>query len=130
MFANLFKTAWRSLLRNKGYALINVFGLALGLSLCLAVYLVTSFELSYDTFYPGKDRIYRVVTEFQKPDGETQYLSMAPDPLAPAIKREFTGVEEVAQLHNFYAKVSVPGTGEPRIFDAAREKEQPSGIVL
>jgi ABC-type antimicrobial peptide transport system permease subunit len=130
MFKNYFKTAWRNLVKNKSYAFINFLGLAIGLSLCLVIYLVTSFELSYDSFQPDRNRVYRIVSEFQKTSGETQYLSMIPDPLAPAIRREFTGIEEVAQFHNYYAKVSIPWLDETKKFDAAKEKETPSGIVI
>ena len=62
MIKNYLKTAWRSLLRNKSYAAINVAGLAIGIAACLLIFLIVHFETSFDNFHANKDRIYRVVT--------------------------------------------------------------------
>ena len=69
MFENYLKIAWRSIHGNKVYTSINILGLSLGVCACLIIYLITSFELSYDTFHPGKDRIYRIVTSMQDAQG-------------------------------------------------------------
>jgi len=130
MLRHQLKTARRSLANNKGYALINIFGLAIGLSLCFTVYLVTGFELSFDSFHRDNERIYRMVTDFQQANGETNYQAMVPDPMSPAIQKEFTGVETVARFHNFYAKVFVTGEAGAKIFDAPKEKESPSTAIL
>ncbi|WP_121355032.1 ABC transporter permease [Flavisolibacter nicotianae] len=60
MFRNYFKTAWRNITRQKGYSLINVIGLAIGVAACLLILQYVSFELSYENFQVNKDRIYRV----------------------------------------------------------------------
>src|SRR6476661_10910749 len=60
MFKNYFKTAWRNITRQKGYALINIVGLAIGIAACLLILQYVSFELSYENFQVNKDRIYRV----------------------------------------------------------------------
>jgi putative ABC transport system permease protein len=60
MFTNYLKIAWRSLLKNKGFSIINIVGLAIGLSCFLLIALYVVDELSYDRFYPNADRIYRV----------------------------------------------------------------------
>ena len=65
MLKNYFKTAFRNLLRNKSYTAINVFGLAIGITVCLTIFLVIQFETSFDNFHSKKDRIYRVLTEFK-----------------------------------------------------------------
>ena len=72
MFRNYLKIAWRSIARNRVYTAINVLGLSLGVCACLVIYLVTSFELSYDTFHPGKDRIYRITTSQRRTHKETR----------------------------------------------------------
>ncbi len=59
-----FKLAWRQLNRNKGYAAINLTGLSVGLAACLLIFALVRHEFSYDHFWPGKDRIYRVYTEY------------------------------------------------------------------
>lgn len=60
MLRNYFKTAWRNLLRQKGYAGINILGLAIGIAACLLILQYVSFELSFEEFHANKDRIYRV----------------------------------------------------------------------
>src|SRR5471030_3295980 len=61
MFKNYFKTAWRTLWKNKIFSLINVLGLAIGISASLVIYLIASYDTSFDKFEKDKDRIYRVV---------------------------------------------------------------------
>src|SRR5687767_12201704 len=60
MFQNYFKIAWRNILRQKGYAAINIFGLAIGIAACLLILQYVFFELSFENFHAYKDRIYRV----------------------------------------------------------------------
>jgi len=60
MLKNYFKIAWRNVLRQKGYAFINIIGLAIGVAACLLILQYVSFELSYENFQANKDRIYRV----------------------------------------------------------------------
>lgn len=61
MVKNYFKIAVRTLLKQKSYAGINIFGLAIGLASCLLIMMYIFNERSYDTFYPDGDRVYRVV---------------------------------------------------------------------
>ncbi len=68
MFRNYLKTAFRSLRRNKGYAFINVAGLAVGIAACLLLFLVIQYENSFDNFHSDKDRIYRVSMHFNTPE--------------------------------------------------------------
>ncbi len=58
MIKNYFKTAFRTLLRNKSYAAINIAGLAVGIEVCPVIFVIIQFELSYDGFHENKDRIY------------------------------------------------------------------------
>ena len=51
MLSSYFKTALRSIARNKGYALVNVIGLSLGITFALMAYLIIRFELRFDTFH-------------------------------------------------------------------------------
>ena len=69
MIKNYIKTAWRSLMRNKSYAAINITGLAVGIAACMLIFMVVQFETSFDNFHTNKDRIYRVITSFHGPDG-------------------------------------------------------------
>ncbi|MBB5395448.1 ABC transporter permease [Mucilaginibacter sp. AK015] len=70
MFKNLFKTAWRNVLRNKSYTFINIVGLGSGISVCLVIFVLIQFHLSFDNFHTKKDRIYRMLTEYHHADSK------------------------------------------------------------
>lgn len=107
MIKSYFTIAWRSLLKNKPYTLINIFGLAIGLCSCIVIYLITSYELSYDTFHPDGERIYRVTGNFTAPDGKTVQVGSIPDPAPLAMRNEITGFENIAAFHSFNVNVIV-----------------------
>ncbi|HCW64054.1 MAG TPA: ABC transporter permease, partial [Leeuwenhoekiella sp.] len=69
MFRNYIKIAWRNLLKNSTYSLINIIGLTIGLAACLAVTTVVIDESSYDSFWTKKDQIFRLNTITTR-DGE------------------------------------------------------------
>jgi putative ABC transport system permease protein len=87
MFKNYLITTLRSLWKNRSHTLINVLGLSLGISCSLLIFLIIRFELSYDTYHPNRENIYRVVTEFK---GEnTGYTAGITYPLPPALRQDF-----------------------------------------
>jgi hypothetical protein len=59
MFYNYFKTTFRNLLRNKGYAAINIVKSAVGIAACFLIFLVIQFETSFGNFHKKKDQTYR-----------------------------------------------------------------------
>ncbi|MEO5910824.1 MAG: ABC transporter permease [Pelobium sp.] len=63
MIKNYFKIAWRNLVNRKFYAFINIFGLALGITSAVMLYLFISFHLSFDTYHKNASKTYRVVNE-------------------------------------------------------------------
>ncbi len=76
MLKNYFKIAWRNLVKNKTFSLINLFGLSIGLAACL---LITAFlydELSYDTYPEHAGRLYRVQLHFLENGGATDFASV------------------------------------------------------
>jgi putative ABC transport system permease protein len=78
MLRNYFKTAWRNLRRQKGYAGINILGLAIGIASCLLILQYVSFELSFEDFHANKDRIYRVQQDrYDKGKLSTQWAAGA-----------------------------------------------------
>jgi len=130
MLRNFFITAWRNLLRHRANTIINVLGLALGITVCLIIFLLVGFELSYDHFHPDGDRIYRVVDRSGGPEGERSF-GFVTMPLADAARAELTGFESVAAFNNLYSSVAVPRQGRSNIvFDAAKSGEQTSPIIL
>ena len=68
MFRNYLKIAWRNLLKNKGYSLINIGGLALGMAVTLIIGLWMYDELSHNSYFQNKDKIAQVlVPQFRCP---------------------------------------------------------------
>ena len=130
MLQNYFKTAWRNLVRHKVNTTINVLGLALGITVCLIIFLLVRFELSYDGFQPDKDRIYRVVASSSGPDGDQQF-GFITTALPDDARREISGFQSVSAFDNFYTTVSVPRKGgENQVFDAAKSGEEASPIII
>jgi putative ABC transport system permease protein len=117
MFKNYFKTAFRSLLKHKVFTLINIIGLAIGISAAIVIYLVVQYDFSFDKQHPNGERIYRVVSDmaFQ---GQPSYTSGVPGVLGPVVQKEVSGIEVAAPFYGYGydVKVSVPQTkGVPKI---------------
>ena len=92
MIKNYFKIAWRSLLKNKGYSFINIFGLATGLACSLLIFLFVKDETSYDRFHKDAGQIYRVVKDFVNDDGSRLPDATTPPALAPAMQKDIPEV--------------------------------------
>ncbi len=100
MFRNYFKVAIRSLLKRKGYSLINIMGLAIGMAVCLLIILFIQNELSYDQWQQRGNNIYRVVLERRYPGRSTSY-AIIPQSIGPAIQKEYPEVMECTRLFDF-----------------------------
>jgi predicted permease len=115
MIKNYFKTAFRNFQRNKNFSIINVFGLSIGISAALVIFLIVHYEFSFDKFEKNQDKIYRVVIDakFNGVDGHSTGVQA---PLSNAIQNEVTGVELTVPLMQFQgdatAKVSIAKKGE------------------
>src|SRR5690606_33778790 len=97
MIRNYFKIAWRNLLRNKGFALINILGLAVGLTCCLLLTLYLQHELSYDRFHTKGDRIVRVIMEYKIGDSGNRG-NFTSTKVFPEFKRQFPEVIDGVRL--------------------------------
>jgi putative ABC transport system permease protein len=100
MLKNYFNVAIRSLLKRKGYTLINVLGLATGMAVCLLIVLYIQSELGYDSFHKNGDSIYRVALDRKYPGRSTSY-SMIPQSIGEAIQHEYPEVLQCTRLFNF-----------------------------
>jgi putative ABC transport system permease protein len=104
MLKNYFKTAFRSLIRNRSYTTINIAGLAVGIGVCMMIFIIIQFQTSFDNFHAKKDRIYRVLTEYHHADAATiSYGKDVPFPMPEGLKAGFPQIEQVApiwQSHN------------------------------
>jgi len=119
MFKSYWTSAYRSLVRNKIYTLVNVLGLALGICACVVIYLITSYEFSFDTFHPDRDRIYCVDGGIPGSNKDNSHWNAVPGPMPAAMRREMTGFETVAAFQLYGAKVTIPGgqNAKPTHFD-------------
>ncbi|MCR8556199.1 ABC transporter permease [Mucilaginibacter sp. BJC16-A38] len=99
MFKNYFKITFRNLWRNKGFSAINIFGLAIGLAVCLLITLFVIDELSYDKYNVNADRIYRVTSDF-KVNGSVFLDRESPASMAATMVREYPNIEMAARLKN------------------------------
>ncbi len=64
MIRNYFKIAWRNLIKNKGFTIINIVGLSIGVAACILISLYIVHESSYDKYVPNSDNVYRMTGEF------------------------------------------------------------------
>ena len=99
MFRNYLKIALRNLWKNKSYSAINIFGLAIGLAVCLLISLYIIDELSYDRYNEKADRIYRINADIRFGGGDL-HLSVTPDPMGATLKKDYPQVEEFARVYN------------------------------
>jgi len=97
MFKNLVKIAYRNLLRSKGFSVINITGLAIGMAATMLIVLLIQNELSYDQFHKNKNRIYEVWSRVNS-NGNISIFSSTSDPLGPALKRDLPEIEAIARM--------------------------------
>lgn len=99
MIRNNFKTSLRNLVRNRNYAFINIAGLAIGIAVCLMIFIIIQYQTSFDNFHPKKDRAYRVLTAYHHADAATaSYGRSVPYPLPAGLKTAFPQIEQVAPI--------------------------------
>ena len=97
MIKNYFKTAWRNLLRNKTFSLINIFGLALGMTCSLLIMLWVKDEIRMDKFHENDKRLYRVM-ENQFYSGDISTFASTPGILAENIVKDIPEIEMASQF--------------------------------
>ncbi|RAJ03889.1 ABC-type antimicrobial peptide transport system permease subunit [Chitinophaga skermanii] len=121
MIKNYFKIAWRNIKQRKVFSIINILGLAIGISTALVIYMMVHYETHFDTFHPNKERIFRIVTEMpaDEPGGEGFHNGGVPTPMYDAAQDEIAAFQYVAPVStNFYqTKVTIGNEGkDPKDF--------------
>ncbi|GAA0730149.1 ABC transporter permease [Aquimarina litoralis] len=91
MITNYIKVAFRSLLKNKGYSFLNIFGLAIGITCASLIFLWVEDEVSFNKDFARQDHIYYTPTN-QNYEEEWRTFYSTPGPLAQAMKDEIPGV--------------------------------------
>ena len=108
MLRNYIKIAFRNLFRFKVYSLINLLGLALGLTISVLILLFVTDELAFDQFHAKKDRVYKVVT--LNPQG--QGFDTNGWPVTYKLVNEFPEVEAAIYLRRMPSNMMVNYEGK------------------
>jgi len=106
MFKNYIKVAFRSLNKNRTYAVINILGLALGLAVAIIVFLFIKDETSYEKHWVGYERVYRTGIKANLM-GQTMDAPVSPSPMANAFRTEFTDVETATRINTVNQEIMV-----------------------
>lgn len=117
MFRNYLITGIRNLLRQKGYTLIHVLGLTLGISCFTLILLFIRDELSYDRYHEKAGRIYRLTEKIEP----AEFSSSQPFSVAPAIAGEYPAIiEQAVRFFNMQAPTLTLENGPDRRFNESR----------
>ncbi|MFI8377445.1 FtsX-like permease family protein [Leeuwenhoekiella sp. NPDC079379] len=119
MFRNYIKIAWRNIWKNKLFSAINILSLAIGLSASFVIGVMVYYDFTFDTFHKDRDRIYRVVSDFEVPQGNIKNGGVAP-PMRLAVKEDLTGIEKSAYFYNWYVAESKAALTEQQFIDPER----------
>ncbi|HLP35490.1 ABC transporter permease [Lacibacter sp.] len=98
MFSNYLKIAWRNLLKNKTFSLINIIGLASGLASFILITLYITDELRYDRYHEKADRIYRINSDIRF-GGTALNMAVSADPMGATLKKDYPQVEQFARIY-------------------------------
>lgn len=97
MFRSYLKIAVRNLIRNKGYSLINILSLAIGMACAMVIFLYVNFETTYDNFHQDLERKFRVMTKSVTAT-ETSVSSRTAGPIGPTFLKDYPQVESYTRI--------------------------------
>src|SRR6185436_5520442 len=100
MLKNYFKTAWRSLWKNKTYSFLNIFGLAIGIACAGLIFLWVNDEITFDNVNTKKDRLYAVKVNYEY-GGNLFTMGSTPRPMASALKQEIPGIANTCRVSDY-----------------------------
>ena len=98
MIKNLLLVAVRNFKRVKGYSILNILGLTIGITFSLFLIFYIKDELSYDKYHKKADKIYRINSYAKEPDKDVMKWAITPFPLGPALKKDYPEVEEAVRF--------------------------------
>jgi putative ABC transport system permease protein len=149
MLRNYLLIAYRNIVKHKLFTFINIFGLALSMTVCMMVIDNTVKDLSFDRFHPHAERTWRVITELRNPQGEGFKLASSPLPLELALAQDSAVVADVVRIYPAFRGKAAEGEKEMyvqgaftspaffRVFgftlsrgNAATALQQPNSVVL
>ena len=92
------KIALRNIRKHQAYSFITIIGLAIGIAVCILIFLFVEYELGFDSHVAGRERIYRVVTQVDSAEGRG-YSGGTPYPTAAALRSDFPELEQSTQIY-------------------------------
>lgn len=99
MLKNYLVTGLSALGRNRVFAAINIFGLAIGMAACILLLLFVRYEMSYDNWLPDSDRAYQVQSFFRdRESGRESGMQMSAHVVGRTLQKDFPEIEAVAYL--------------------------------
>ena len=112
MLRNYAVISYRNAVKNPGFSLITLLGLAIGLACFILILAYVRFEMSYDAFHEKSDRIYRIISTDSSPGMDSLvFRAHNADPLAASLRSDYPGVRHVARFY-YYENIAVLKTGE------------------
>lgn len=102
MFKNYLKTAWRNLMKNKGFSIVNILGLGIGLTSCVLLLLYANYHFGWNKQFDDIENIY-VTESNQFAENNVFTYQVSPGPLAGAIKEEIPGVKRAVRSVSYFA---------------------------
>ncbi|MGC3943389.1 MAG: ABC transporter permease [Chryseolinea sp.] len=96
MLIHFLTTAWRNVVRQRAFAIINIVGLSVGLTCCLVLVIYSRYETSFDHFHPFASNTFRVVEDFKSSE-QTLHWNTTAYPLAEALRNDFKQMPIVTQ---------------------------------
>jgi len=140
MIKNYLLTAFRNVLRYKGFSLINIFGLSLSMAVCMLILVVIQDQFSYDKIHTKSERIYRV-QQVDSLDFTSLKIASNPYPLGIELRDNYAIAEKVVILNEDFfgeglykdTRLSFKGlytnTAFFDVFDFRLEHGSPEGIL-
>ncbi len=110
MFKSYVKVAVRNLIRHKAFSLINVSGLAVGMTACLVMLMFVVSEVSYDDFHVHKDRIFRITAEWGEAGNTRRFAASVPG-VVPVLSTEMPEVDAAARVRSVFDAVLTDDRG-------------------
>lgn len=116
MFRNYLTTAFRNFRKNRLYLFVNIVGLSIGISCCLVVYSILKHELTFDSWHPNADQLYRVVQHYTGDNG-MDFNGVLPNPMPYAISQELASTEAIPMLGPVGVNVEFELNGQYKTFE-------------
>ena len=108
MFKNYLTLTIRNFIKNKGFSLINLGGLAVGMACFILILAYVQFELSFDQFHEKGDRIFRLLNRDNPAEANViEYGMHSPDILVPLLKKDFPEIVRVTRYKELFGEKTV-----------------------